>query len=61
MLRIKVDGTPTSELRGWMFQAYSTFQEHESYEAINSRLRKCLRQERSTLCDEDIQLRNRPL
>ena len=46
ILRIKVEHAPTSELRGWLFQVYSTFQDHESYEAINTRARKCLRQEK---------------
>ena len=58
MFRIKVEDEPASELRGWLFQVYSTCQDYESYEKINDRARKYLRPERSTLCDESIQMRN---
>ena len=61
ILRIKVEDVPTSELRGWLFQVCSVCQDHESYEEINIRARKCLRYERYALCDEAIQLIDRAL
>ena len=53
MLRIKVEDVPASELRGWLFQVYSTCQDYESYEAFNDRTRKYLSQELSSLHDEN--------
>ena len=45
ILRIKVDDTHTSTIRGQLFQNCSTCQEHASCEVINDRARLCLRQE----------------
>ena len=52
MLKIKIEDALASELRGYLF---------ESYESINTRTRKYLKQERYALCDEAIQLRDRVL
>ena len=61
MLKIKIEDSPASELRGWLFQVCFTYQDHESYEVIKTLARKCLNQERSAMCDEAIQLRDRAL
>ena len=61
MIKIKIEQLPASERRGWLFQVFFTYQDCKIYEVIKNLARKCLNQERSTMCDEGIQLRDRTL